>query len=170
VYRSIDSGASWVAASSGIVQSEVNSMAGNSPDIYAVMGYDSLYSSSDNGITWTADTSFHSGAICLGDSDRSKSLCIDKYGNLCFVGSRQTWNTINGGVLNTTYPTMLVQSGSNLISATQESGEVFLSSDNGTTWKNVGRNTYAQLASLTASGSSVVAGTRDGVYASTDKW
>jgi photosystem II stability/assembly factor-like uncharacterized protein len=167
VYRSIDSGASWVAASSGIVQSEVNSMAGNSPDIYAVMGYDSLYSSSDNGITWTADTSFHSGAIASVTVIGQKVYASTSTGIYVSSDHGKTWNTINGGVLNTTYPTMLVQSGSNLISATQESGEVFLSSDNGTTWKNVGQY-LPQLASLTASGSSVVAGTRDGVYASTD--
>ena len=167
VYRSIDSGASWVSASSGIILSEVNSMAGDGPHIYAVMGYDSLYISTDNGTTWTADTSLHSGAIASVTVIGQKVYASTSTGIYVSSDNGKTWNAINGGVMNTAYPTMLVQSGSNLISATQESGKVFLSSDNGTTWKNVGQNLPA-LASLTASGSNVVAGIYNGVYISTD--
>ena len=167
VYRSIDSGASWTSASAGIVQSEVNSIAGSGPNIYAVLEYDSLYSSTDNGTTWTADTSLHTGGIISSTVIGQEVYAMTHSGIFISSDNGKTWNTINGGVMDSIYPSLLVQSGSNLISATQERGRVFLSSDNGTTWDNVGQN-LPELASLTVSGSNVVAGSQSGIYISTD--
>jgi len=79
----------------------------------------------------------------------------------------KTWNSINGGIIDTVYPAFVVQSGSNFIVASQDSGKVFLSSDGGETWGNVGKD-LPSFVSLTVSGSNIVAGSRDGVYVSTD--
>jgi photosystem II stability/assembly factor-like uncharacterized protein len=167
VYRSIDSGKSWISASSGIVMSEVKSIAGNGPNIYAVMDYDSLYTSTDNGNTWLADTSLHTGEIASVTLIGQKVYASTSSGIYVSSDNGKTWNTINGGIMDTTYPTMLVQSGSNLISATQSGGRVFLSSNNGSTWGNVGQGLPA-LASLTATTTTVIAGAHDGVHVSTD--
>ncbi|HTY11528.1 MAG TPA: T9SS type A sorting domain-containing protein [Bacteroidota bacterium] len=167
VFRSIDNGASWTSTSSGIVLSEVNSIAGNGSDVFAVMDHNSLYSSTDNGATWAADTALHGGIISSLTVLGQDVYAMTNSGIYVSSDKGKTWNTINGGVIDTTHPSMLVQSASNLVSATQDSGGVFLSSDNGTTWKNVGQY-LPELASLATSGSNVVAGTHDGVYLSTD--
>jgi photosystem II stability/assembly factor-like uncharacterized protein len=166
VFRSTDSGATWTSASSGIVLSEVNSIAGEGPDVYAVMNNGSMYSSTDYGITWNADTSLHVGTTSVSVIGQ-KVYAATNSGIFVSSDNGTTWDAINGGVMDTTYPTMVVQSGENLIAATQESGGVFFSSDNGLIWKNVGQN-LPELASLEVSGSTVVAGTRGGVYVSKD--
>ncbi|MGA7159714.1 MAG: T9SS type A sorting domain-containing protein [Bacteroidota bacterium] len=167
VYRSIDSGTSWNWASSGMILTSVTSITGNGPNIYAVMSYNSLYSSTDNGASWIADTSLRSGVIASATVIGQNVYAMGHTGIYVSSDNGKTWGTINGGVMDTTHPSMLVQSGPNLISATQYSGRVFLSSDNGITWKNVGQ-ALPELISLTASGSNVVAGSQSGVYTSTD--
>jgi photosystem II stability/assembly factor-like uncharacterized protein len=168
VFLSANNGSSWIPTSSGIVGSDPRSIAGIGSKIFVQMD-SSIFVSSDNGTTWAmADSGLPNRAIwsiTVIDSD----LCAVTNGGI-FLSSNdgKSWRSINGCVMDTTYPTKLIVSGSNLIVATQSS-EFFLSTDKGASWKITGGNLPPPNQSLTAIGSDVFAGFYEaGVYRSTD--
>ncbi len=167
VFLSTNNGAIWTLTAVGIITSEVESIAGNGPDILAVMNSNSIFSSTDYGTSWTADTSLPSKAVVSVSVIGSNAYAITNNGVFLSSDNGQTWNPINGRIMDITYPAILVQSGSNLIVACQESSRVFLSSNDGITWTNVGTS-LPEIVSLATSGSDVFAGTPDGMYVSTD--
>ena len=129
---------------------------------------DTLYVSKNGGETWTADTALPNTYIQSLSVIGSEVYSVTNDGIFGSSDSGATWESINGGVMDTTYPTMLVGSGPNLVAVTQDSGAVFLTSDNGLSWKNVGKD-LPEVASLTTTGSDIFAGTTDGIYSSTDE-
>ncbi|MDG7000482.1 MAG: T9SS type A sorting domain-containing protein, partial [Nitrososphaerota archaeon] len=166
VYRSSNNGTSWTPATTGIILSEVNSITGDSSYVYAsIQG--SLFLSTDNGTTWTANTSLKSASVRYVKVIGASVYAIGNTGVSVSSDNGGTWNTINDSLDGTIAPSFLVESGSNLIVAYYDTGKVFLSSDNGATWKNVGRD-LPEVASLATTGSNVIAGSRDGMYLSTD--
>lgn len=167
VFRSTDSGVYWTPATSGIITSEVNSLAGTGSDVYAAMDYKSVVSSTDYGRTWTSDTSLHAGASSLTVIG-NEVYAVSNGGIYASSNNGESWSPKNGGTMDTEYPSILLSSGTNLVAACQDSGHIYLSSDGGTTWSNVGQN-VPEIASMTTSGPDIVAGTHDGIYASTDE-
>ncbi|MCL4538624.1 MAG: T9SS type A sorting domain-containing protein [Bacteroidetes bacterium] len=168
VFHSTDNGTTWLLATSGIISSQVNSISGIGADIYTVMDYNSIFTSTDYGATWSADTSLHSGPIQSVTVIGSKVYATTNTGLFVSSDNGATWDSLNGGVLGTSHPAILAQSGSNLIVACQDSGQVFVSSDSGVSWTNIGSD-LPEIASMTSFGSSILAGTHDGMYLSTDE-
>lgn len=183
VYQSTNKGINWALSSEGISGWDGDYITGIGNDIFAVMTSPSggsilLYNSTDNGNTWTEDTSLHSSSIQAITVTNPYVYAITNSGIFASNNNGYSWTAINGGVMDTVYPARLVKSGSNLIVSTQGtfqgSGKVFLSSDNGTNWKNVGTN-LPQIGPLATVGQNVYAGnwgdwthSNDGLYRSTD--
>jgi|GEM_PF-944102 len=188
VFLSTNYGAGWVQANIGIYGWSGAYIAGRGTNLFAVMSSPTdasslLYSSTDNGNTWIADTSLHSLVASITVTDKYAYAVTN---NAIFESSDngKSWYALNRGVMDsvgdTIYPRRLVKSGTNLIVATQGTyhwGKVFLSSDNGVSWKIVGQN-LPEIVSLAAAGNYVYAGdaghesdwtqSYDGIYRSTD--
>jgi photosystem II stability/assembly factor-like uncharacterized protein len=183
VFVSSDNGSSWAAANNGISGSRASHslLSGKGPDVFAVIDeggvYTSLYISTDYGATWSANTGLESSFIQTITVTDSAAFAATGDGIFESSDVGKTWHPINGGVMDTTYPVYLIQSGPNLIattyqtqytSSTQLKG-LYLSSDGGASWQVAGSNLPPVLLTLAAIGPDVFAGfLHGGVYVSTD--
>ncbi len=131
------------------------------------VGSDTLYFSTDDGESWRADSHLPNRLISSISVIDSSVYLMTNGGIFRSSDDGISWDPINGGVMDTTYPTILVKAGTNIIAATQENGETYLSTDRGTTWANVGRD-FPMVKALSSYDSDVFAGTSGGVYLSTD--
>ncbi len=179
VYASSDSGFSWAQTSQGISGWTGEYLAGNESNIFATIssptgGSQLLYHSTDNGNSWIQDTSLHGTWIQSITVTDSYVYAITNSGIFASSDNGDNWSAINGGIMDTVYPVSLAESNSNLIVATQEPGILFLSSDNGISWINVGKN-LPRMGPLAAADNYLFAGnegdwtsSNDGIYQSTD--
>ena len=155
------------------VPTEDNCIAGYDRTVFALLepkfkpGSQTLYVSTDNGETWKSDSSLPSTYVQSLSVFGSNVYLATNNGIFRSSNNGETWNTINADVMDTTHPTILIRSGSNLIAATQNSRALYLSSDNGTTWVNVGKN-LPRVGALASDDSDVIAGTAEGIYLSTN--
>jgi len=178
VYHSTNEGASWSPVSNGIIGWGGDYITGNGSNIFTYMssptgGSFLLYNSTDNGNTWKVDTSMHCFIQSMAFSNQA-IYAATNCGIFESINNGESWSGINGGVMDTVYPVSLVESNSNLIVSAQEPGMLFLSTDNGTTWANVGKN-LPRIGPLAVSGQYVYAGNEgdwgnnnDGIYRSSD--
>jgi photosystem II stability/assembly factor-like uncharacterized protein len=176
VFVSSDNGSSWAAANNGISGSRVSQsvLSGKGPDVFAVIDeggvYTSLYISTDYGATWSANTGLESSFIETITVTDSAAFAATGDGIFESSDVGKTWHPINGGVMDTTYPVYLIQSGPNLIAATFQTWYtsstqlkgLYLSSDGGASWQVAGTNLPPVLLTLAAIGPD------GGVYVSTD--
>ena len=165
VFASTDNGAKWKPVSKGIVGASVNSIAGNGANIFAVMNNNSLFVSTDNGRTWVSDTSLPSRTILSVAVIDSDVFAMTAAGIFMSSDNGSSWDSLNGGIMNTKYPKLITRSGSNLIVATEPKG-LFVSSDMGASWNNV--NDTLSIASFMDIGSEVFAGGHQGIFVSSD--
>ena len=175
MFASSNRGTSWTSANNGIGCSTVYSIDGNGPDVFSVMGGNPLlFVSTDYGTTWTEDTTLPPKGAASVSVIGSNVFAGTNQGLFKSSDNGQSWTSINGGVMDSTYPVLhIVKSGLNLVAATRYG--VFLSSDDGTSWTQVSytgwNNSYGgppQIASLVASGSNIFAGGDFALTRSTD--
>jgi len=178
VYHSTNEGANWFSANNGIVGWGGDYITGNGSNIFAYMssptgGSFLLYNSTDTGNTWNVDTSLHCFIQSITFSNHT-IYSVTNCGIFESINNGESWSGINAGVMDTVYPVSLVESNSNLIVSTQEPGKLFISTDKGTSWTNVGKN-LPRIGPLAVAGQNVYAGNdgdwsnnNDGIYRSTD--
>lgn len=167
VFLSSDNGTNWMSASSGIITSSVGPIVGIGSKIFAALD-SSILVSTDNGTTWVTNGTLPNSYLWSLTIIDSNLYAVTNGGIFLSSNDGKAWNSINGGVMDTTYPIMLVKSGSNLVASNQNGG-LFLSSDNGLNWKKTGSNLPKTEESLVAIGSNIFAGFYEaGIYLSTD--
>ena len=166
VYRSTNNGLNWTQTSLGdtnFIYSLV--MSGN--NVFAGDGIsNSVFTSSDTGNTWTQ--------IPLGATPTEVVLCLAVNGNYMFAGTNNggvfrssnsgfNWTQTslnNGGITSFTIKDNYIFAGD------FHYGEVYLSSNNGTSWilKNQGLGSQNEVHSLTTTSQYIFAGTDSSVW------
>ena len=166
VYRSTNNGLSWTQTSLGDINF-ISSLVMSGNNVFAGdWASNSVFLSSDTGNTWTQ--------ISLGGTPTEVVLCLAVKGNFMFAG------VDNGGVFRSSNSgfnwaqTSLSMGGvtsfaikDNYIFASDFLfGEVYLSSNNGTSWelKNQGLSSQIDVWSLTTTSQYVFAGTDSSVW------
>ncbi len=159
VFRASENRLVWQPANNGIVGAQVVSIAGKGPDVFAYMaafpsGAPLLYISSDNGATWDTDTSVPSQAVpkvAVVDSD------VFAFGIRYVYRSSdggQTWQSIGNAAIDSAYPSAIAGAGGNVVLSCGDSGNVFLSSDQGENWQDITASVPG-FTSLASSGSNL---------------
>jgi hypothetical protein len=171
VYLSINNGTSWTNANPGNVVSQLDCIAGNGSNIFAIMRGSPnqlMFVSKDYGKSWIAAAdSGLSGFVANLTLTDSGLYAATNNGIFRSSNNGENWNSMNGGIMGTTDPITLITSGLNLIAATQSNG-LFLSTDNGESWKITGSSSQRYVYTLYSFGSKVFAGGSNGIYISTD--
>ena len=177
IYRSSDSGATWVPVNNGMGTSlPCYAIAANGSYLFA--GSDSgVYISTNNGGSWSKSNS--------GLPTKKKGVgSFAMLGANIFVGTDSgvylstnngtSWSAAKKGITNPNISSFTVI-GTNIFASTSggpltDSGGVFLSTNNGNTWTKVNSGlTDTIIYSLTTSGTNIFAGTKsNGVFLSTD--
>lgn len=170
-WRHLDIGSDGDGVPAYDMGGEPQSIVGYGSDVFIVVfstfsfTSDTLYSSANDGMSWTATTNLPNiASIFVIDSN----LYAATYDGI-FISSDggKTWDSISSGAMDSINMSMVVGNGSHLIATNGDSDAIFLSSNNGTSWRNVGENVPA-VASLVADDSDILAGTAEGIYLSTD--
>jgi photosystem II stability/assembly factor-like uncharacterized protein len=173
VALSVNYGASWRLVNKGLTNNWVQTIINNGTILIAGSYGNGVFTSKDNGSTWSASN--------LGLSGGGLKIWTLAYkGTTIFAGTERgifkstdnakSWIDVSSGIPNPSsryvYALLIVE---NKIFAGTDAG-VFLSTDNGSSWneKNNGL-TYPIVSTLTGNGNTIYAGTDGGgVFVSTD--
>lgn len=152
---------------SGSADQSGNYLAGSGANIFAVLGGSSVFVSHDDGTTWDSVNTFPSKSyiqsITVTNSD---VFAVTNGGIFQSADEGNTWSGINGGVMDTTDPRALIQSGSNLVATTQNDG-IFYTSDDGNNWMNA-QGISGKVLALGATGSVLISSDTSRIYRSVD--
>jgi len=176
IYRSTDHGASWTAASNGLVgygSLETTALAFSGTVWYVGTHWGGVFRSFDDGLNWNA---LNSGLVnkniaslaCHGASVFAGTIG----GGVFFKGDNDTsWIQVNTGLLYFSVLSLLV-SGTDIFVGLETAG-VYRSTDNGANWTSANNGlTNGKIYALTtfSSGGSteLLAGTAGGVFRSSD--
>jgi hypothetical protein len=166
IFISKDGGLNWIQ--SGSTTAKVYSLAANGATVFA--GTDAGVSRSfDNGASWSQTNLPSTDVNSLAIS--SSVVVAGTYRNGIYVSADNgsNWTSMNAGLSNMSVRGLLVV-GNTIFAATAGAG-VFRSVNNGATWSasNSGLSSLGQYVyALTVNGSTIFAGTQDGVYRSAD--
>jgi hypothetical protein len=179
IYRSVDKGASWSKADSGIPFLITQSIAASGANILAGTNA-GLYLSKNNGKSWTAVDSGlphppnYVNARCLSVSGNNIFMTgVDPYtlsGTVFLsIDNGISWTPVDSGLPPKTSVLCLAVSGGNIFAGTGGGG-IFLLSNNGTSWAAVNSGLLANTAvvSLAVSGGNLFAATNFGLFLSTN--
>ncbi len=155
LYRSTDTGLTWMEADSGLTSTDVISLAANDGFLFAgILDYGGVFRSSDSGKSWTS--SGLQGILIYN---------IIASGSYLFAGvyrssdTGKSWSTGSTGG-SESLPVMAVI-GTNLFAGTDGRG-VFRSTDRGTSWFDASAGLkYLYVSALTANGTNIFASVAD---------
>jgi len=166
VYRSTNNGLNWTQTSLGDTNF-ISSLVMSGNNIFAGDWVtNSVFLSSDTGNTWTQ--------ISLGGTSTEVVLSLAVHGNYMFAGTNNggVFRSSNGGFnwmqmgLNNRGITSFTIKDNYIFAGDHLHGEVYLSSNNGTSWilKNQGLGSQNSVHSLTTTSQYIFAGTDSSVW------
>ncbi len=134
LFRSSNSGTTWVDVDTGFPSAVVRDFAVNGSDLFAAENGLGVFFSSDSGAEWAQRnnelTNLSVNAIAINGTN----LYVGTEGSGVFLSTNkgESWNQINNG-LTYLYIDAFEVSGTNIFAGTEDSG-VFLSKDSGASW------------------------------------
>lgn len=167
VYRSIDSGATWVQTNNGINIFYVNALISNGGYFFAGLDYVGIYRSSDNGGSWVQInnglTNLHIKDFIVKDS----YLFAGTYGGGIYRSDDNgaNWGQVNNGLTDLGIVSFTVNQ--NYLFAATGNG-VYRSSDYGANWSQMNNGLNNGTFALATSGIYIFAGNGYGVWRSSD--
>ncbi len=152
IFLSADSGASWTET--GLMESLIFALAASGTNLLAGTYYGEVFLSTNNGTNWTrVDTGWTPHCVNSFTISGSNLFALTR----CYSGFPL-------------FDNYSVRAAANSVSGTNLSfsfAGIFLSTDNGTSWRGIGL-AETDVTALSVSGTSLFAGTDIGVFLSTD--
>jgi photosystem II stability/assembly factor-like uncharacterized protein len=176
IYVSGDQGSTWQPVDIGLPMvdhiSDATFFSTSGKDIYLHVRCDNLYhrlfSSENNGISWSALNADHSLLYCRIIAPAGSFIAAGgNYGVYTSTNKGVSWNPANYGLAETRVNCLTV-CGNTLFAGT-ETG-IYVSANNGTSWQaaNNGIPKYSYISSFSVSGNKIFASTRVGIFLSQD--
>lgn len=174
VFRSTDSGQSWVAVNTGLTNLSVNALAAIGTNLFAGTDGGGVFRSTDNGNSWASANSGIGNQFVYALTANGATLFAGTNGGGIYrsTDNGQSWSAVNTGLPVAAVRSFAV-SGANIFAGIENNG-VFLSTNNGQSWTaaNTGLPLDVQYTTLAISGLNIFAGTRGGgpgnLYVSTN--
>ncbi len=172
VFTSGNQGQSWTAVNSGLGTSTVNALTANGTTLYAGTAGGGVFSSNDQGQTWKADGEGLTAPFVNTFVIAGSRLFASTNGGVFSspLTSPLNWTANNTGLPGERYAIPLIVAGASLYTGIAPAGGVYRSDDLGQTWRAANSGlSELNIQSLTASGSTLLAGTENsGVFRSTN--
>jgi len=170
IYKSTNDGANWSLVNTGLPGSfySVSALAVVGNNIIAGTYGAGVYKSTNNGGSWSAvnnGVSTTDNILCMGVNGTS-IYASTILGNLYMTTDYTNWNAVSPGNFTATRFEAFYQDGAKFYTggwgfgSPEQSYGLFVTSNNGTTWKQVGITDYP-IAALEVTGSNILAGTND---------
>ena len=166
IFVSVDNGATWKSADSGLTNFRVNSLVLCGGSLFAATE-NGVFRSSDNGASWRVSDSGLTAHYVL---------TLIANGNDLFAGTTSgafhssdlgiSWDAVRAGMVDTVIIS-LAASGTTVFAGTLD-GYIYCSTNMGVNWITSLGHPFSAVASLQVIGDNVFAGGVDGVYRSTD--
>jgi hypothetical protein len=156
IFRSTDTGKSWILMSPDPIGSIVYSFYSFGGDIFAGMLYGGIFRSTDSGISWKPSNNGIIGTDVRSLATIGTNVFAGTWGDGTFTSSDdgQIWNT-NSIETSQAYVWSAISNGTDIYVGT-EGGGVHQSTDSGATWTSVGLSGSDVLA-LAAEGTNIYA-------------
>lgn len=172
IFRSSDNGATWYSANSGIppVQSFINSIAINEPNIFAGTNY-GIFLSTNEGSNWNWAGLSNLNVLSIAIIGENIFGATQNDGVFLSTNNGINWTSINNGLTNTHLLSLAVSDGK-LYAGTYcgggvYNGGIFYTSDYGQSWIPAGLGGHSVFCMLFIN-SYLIAGTDGYVYVSSD--
>lgn len=153
----------WASINSGIPPQRIRAIYNDGVRLYAGIEFNGVYSSTDNGTTWSE---VNSGLVCSHVNDiipyGSSILAATRKGIYRSFNAGSTWTQMNINTLSQDWITCLITSGPNLLAGVGLFGTdgIYYTSNNGLIWSPaIGFGPNQPITKMTISGQNVIAGT-----------
>jgi len=167
LFHSVDNGVTWTAATKGLINTNIRSIAVIGGTLFAGTDGSGVYRSANNGASWIAGKGFPNNlGVTSFASIGTNIFAGTSVGVFESVDNGLTWTSVSNGLANERFDAILA-SGTNLFvgsNTDNAGGGVFLSTDSGASWTEVGLG-YLSVSSLALAGNSaptLLAGTYTG--------
>jgi ligand-binding sensor domain-containing protein len=174
-FRSIDHGATWVAADSGLKSDIIYCFAVKGDTVYAGDHLCNVYQSVDHGKFWTVIDSGVTTSLIQSLFVDHGNLYAGTYGNgLCATGDNgKTWTKTDTPFTYRVITAMTAHGNALFVGISSDParrGGVYQSMDNGAHWakSDTGIDSSKDIQALAVDGDIIIAGTRNGIYRSID--
>ena len=164
IYTSTDSGATWTATATALNWFSVASSSDGMKLVAVVYG-GQIYTSTDSGTTWTPRATSQNWQSVASSSDGSKLIAVYDPANGTF-GVCNIYTSLDSGVTWTlTYSVygsscrVASSSDGNTFVAAGNGGEIYTSSNNGTTWGQSGPTERWESVTISSDGTRLIAST-----------
>ena len=161
----------WHPSNGSIERKPVNIFAVHNNILFAGLDGYGVYSSTNNGISWTPSVSGLTSHYLMSLFSSDSGLFVGTADGVFYSSNNgMQWTLANGGIPSNYYIYCMEQMGDTIFGGSYGLG-LYLTKDNGTTWNSVGGgfppNTF--VYALHKEGNSLYAGTSAGVYKSIDR-
>ncbi len=173
IFRSTDNGENWTEVNNGLTNTNVDSLAINSPGhIFAgTWGNEGIFRSTDNGETWTQInnglTNLTVPSLAINPSD-DVFAGTWRGGIFRSTDDGETWENV--GLDNTAIRALAINSSGHVFAGSDGEG-VFRSEDGGGNWAQINngfRNAWVRALAASSSGHAFAATWNNGIFRSTD--
>ena len=173
IYKSTDSGSSWVAANTGIERASISDIIASGPNLLAAAKsscpiYLNIFKSTDNGATWSGTTGLtnkvvHSFAIKGAVVWATFAALPNESGIARSTDNGNTWQVV---------PSIITNAGESIVSdnaiIVAEDNFIWRSTDDGMSWDVVEQFALTGIGSFGKAGTKLFGAARTGIQTSTD--
>ncbi len=166
-YRSEDLGHTWIPLASPTSQSYISCVESSGSLLFAGTSDNGVFSSTDNGATWSPAGLEFTGITSLTASSSMLIAGTTKYGAYISHDNGAHWEAVNTGIASTTTVPVLAADNSGIYAAVENSTNIYKSSDNGISWVELPapHTTSSTITALAVANSTLLAGTSmEGVF------
>lgn len=155
LFVSENNGINWKAINNGLSNLDIKTIAANGTNLYVGTFSDGVFISTDNGNSWTAiNGTFKNRKLMTKEiaTNGSNLYLVNLDGIFLSTDNGINWSDINSNIDNVSIKSILINGSHIIVGAS--GGDLFVTSNNGTTWDKVSLGTekeYSNPGSTTTS-------------------
>ena len=165
LFKSMNNGLDWTPIDINYYGTDVSAISIINTNIYISIYGNGIYRSTDNGLSWGTINNGLTNIKVNSISGNESTIFAGTDGGGVFrtTDNGMNWNAVNNGLITTnTFYSSLTIIDTNIFVADYNSGNIFISSNNGTSWQQIAN--FGIPNTLAAFGKDLIVGVTPGIY------